>query len=188
MRCHLQKCSRRYRLCRRSVGWRNQEVGWRNQELALPLSGASGDTAVDLATKLRTVCNAANSNRTHVAKDVRLRNFVDDRRVLRPTHRRRSMYNLIKTVGAALFLTTTILSSASAADMVENFNHPRHVRTDHHAYYATARARHVAYDRGDCGQLYYEYRTRPPYTEIKTLCGPRPVVYDTGVIHGPAPQ
>jgi len=98
------------------------------------------------------------------------------------------MLSSLKLIGTGLILTTLATSLASAADMVENYNPPRHVRISHHAYYAPAHVRHVAYQRDDCGQLYYEYRTTPPYTEIKTMCGPRPVVYDTGVIHGPAPQ
>lgn len=98
------------------------------------------------------------------------------------------MVSSLKAIGTGLMLTTVILSSASAADMVENYSAPRHVRTVHHAYYAPPRVRHVAYDRSDCGTLYYEYRTTPPYTEIKTLCGKKPVIYDIGVIHGPAPK
>jgi hypothetical protein len=98
------------------------------------------------------------------------------------------MLGSFKVIGTGLVLAAVTLSSASAADMVENYNAPRHVRRVHHAYYAPVQVRHVAYDGDDCGQLYYEYRTEPPYTEIKTMCGPRPVVYDTGVIHGQAPK
>jgi hypothetical protein len=98
------------------------------------------------------------------------------------------MLSSIKVIGTGFILTTLILSSASAADMVENYNPPRQVRTAHHVHYTAERFRHVAYEREDCGQLYYEYRTTPPYTEIKTMCGPKPIVYDTGFIRGRAPN
>jgi len=95
---------------------------------------------------------------------------------------------LVGTMGLSLMVGPAMLTSASAADMIENTNQPRHARIVHHVHHVSERAMHVAYDRDDCGQLFYEYRTTPPYTEIKTMCGPRPIVYDTGVIHGPAPR
>lgn len=85
----------------------------------------------------------------------------------------------IKSIAGGLVLTAFLLSSASAADMVEGYYQPHHVRVVHHHVVRTAFVRN---ERRDCGQLVYEYRTVPPYTEIKTMCGPRPVVYDTGVV------
>jgi hypothetical protein len=95
----------------------------------------------------------------------------------------------LKILAGAVMLSSSIGPYAFAADMIENYNPPRPVRVVHHAVYRHAVYRHhvqAAYeersDRLDCGQVLYEYRTSPPYTEIKTMCGPRPIVYDTGML------
>lgn len=77
------------------------------------------------------------------------------------------------------FLTASVLSlsclassAGYAADMVEGYNPPpRHVIITHRQHY---RPIHTAYVRKvyDCGQLIYEYRSAPAYTEVKTVCSP----------------
>lgn len=93
------------------------------------------------------------------------------------------MFSLsIKIIAGSLALASTGMATASAADLVEGSYPPRHVRIVHHVHHHTVRPTYISSDRLDCGQVVYEYRTSPPYSEIKTMCGPKPVVYDTAVI------
>jgi hypothetical protein len=82
----------------------------------------------------------------------------------------------IKILAGAVMLASGIGPYAFAADMIENYNPPRHVRVVHHGYHHPVyrhpiRTAYERSDRLDCGQVLYEYRTSPPYTEIKTMCG-----------------
>lgn len=73
---------------------------------------------------------------------------------------------------SALSLSCLASSVTYAADMVEGYNPPpRHV-VIHHERYRPVRATYVREVHRDCGQLIYEYRSAPAYTEIKTVCSP----------------
>jgi hypothetical protein len=77
-------------------------------------------------------------------------------------------------VTASVLSLSCLASSVSyAADMVEGYNPPpRHVIVVHHERYRPVRATYVRSVYRDCGQLIYEYRSAPAYTEVKTVCSP----------------
>jgi hypothetical protein len=101
------------------------------------------------------------------------------------------MFRLLKNCGAAV-LSIACLSAigapaASAADMIETY-HPPHVRhvarhvAHYHHHRHPVRVAYVRRNDRDCGPMIYEYRSPPPYTEVKLVCsppwtGPRPSVY-----------
>lgn len=80
-------------------------------------------------------------------------------------------------VATASFMSLSILgSSVYAADMVETYQPPRHVVVEHyhhhHRHYVPVRVTRIRTTELDCGNVIYDYRSDPAYTEVKTVCSP----------------